>query len=221
MVASGALSSVSALDVEPGGEHFGRDPVAVPVGRVDDATGRAEIDRDPVGQREPVRLAAVVDDPDDLARDALGAEVVVEREVERDRVRTVLREREVLVLLGADLDVVGLELHTFAVDVERVGTLLVEGAAHLAAVDDFEQRLHAVRELAEARAEGAEVRHDAVRQESFERLDDLELLDVQLVLHLAARRRRAVARPRSAARSRGAGVGVRRAWRRRACRAAE
>ena len=79
------------------------------VGGVDDAVGRAQLDGDAVGEREAVRLAAVVDGPDDLAGDALGAEVVVEREVERDRVRAVLREGEVLVLLGADLDVVGLE----------------------------------------------------------------------------------------------------------------
>ncbi len=79
---------------------------------------------------EPVRLAEVVDGADDLAGGALGAEVVVEGEVERDRVRAVLGEGELFVLLGADLDVVGLELHVLAVDVEVERAVLVERALH-------------------------------------------------------------------------------------------
>ncbi len=66
----------------------------------------AQHDGDPVGEREAVRLAPVVDGADDLAGEAFGAQVVVEGEVERDRVRTVLGEGQVLVLLGPDLDVV-------------------------------------------------------------------------------------------------------------------
>ncbi len=99
---------------------------------------------------------------------AFGPEVVVEGEVERDRVRAVLGEREVFVLLGADLDVGGLELHRLAVDVEGVRALFVERGADLAPVDVSEERLHARRELAEARTERAEVRCDAIRQQTLE-----------------------------------------------------
>ena len=60
---------------------------------------------DAVGDLEPFGLALVVDDADELTGDAFGPEFVVEREVERDRSRPVLRERELLVLFGADLDV--------------------------------------------------------------------------------------------------------------------
>ena len=100
---------------------------------------------------------------------ALGAEVVVEGEVERDRVRAVLREREVLVLLGADLDVAGFEAHRRSPSTSSVNApVVVERAPHLGAVDLFEQLLDTRRLLAEPRSERAEVRHDAVRQQPFE-----------------------------------------------------
>ena len=68
---------------------------------------------------KPVGLAVVVEQTDELAGDAFGAQLVVEGGVERDRVAAVLRERELLVRLGADLDVVGLEAHGRAVDDSR------------------------------------------------------------------------------------------------------
>ena len=87
-------------------------------------------------------------------------------------------------LLGSNLDVVRRELHLLSVDIERVRAVLVERVPDLTAVDVLQQCLHAGRELSEARSERAEVRHDAVGQQSFERIDDLELLHVQLVLDL-------------------------------------
>ena len=71
-----------------------------------------------------------------------GAQVVVEGEVERDRVAAVLGERELFVLLGADLDVVGLEPHGLAVDVELEVALLVERAARRRRRRSASKRLH-------------------------------------------------------------------------------
>ena len=152
-----------------GGEHLGHDPVAVAFDDLGEVAVGVVAHGDPVADVEAVRLAEVVDRPAELAGDAFGAEVVVEGEVERDRVAAVLGERELLVLLGADLDVVGLEPHDLAVDVEVEVALLVERALHLGAVDVGEQCLHAVDQLAEAWAERAEVRDDAVREQTFER----------------------------------------------------
>ena len=153
----------------------------MPPGGVAHARRGAQHDADAVGEGEPVGFAAIVDGPDDLAGHALGPQIVVEGEVERDCMRAVLGEREVLVLFGADLDVGRLELHLFAVDDERERALLVEFAPDLAAVDVLECSLHAASQLAESRAERLEVRGDAIGEQAFEGFDDLELLDVQLV----------------------------------------
>ena len=79
---------------------------------------------------KPSALRWSLSSADQLARDALGAELVVEGGVERDRVAAVLRERELLVRRGADLDVVGPERDGRAVDErEVVAAVGVERAA--------------------------------------------------------------------------------------------
>ena len=67
---------------------------------------------------EPARLARVLHRAHDLAREHLAAQLVVEREVERDRVRRLALDLVALERLEAQLQVVGVELVLGAVDVD-------------------------------------------------------------------------------------------------------
>ncbi len=74
-----------------------------------EASVGTEAHADAVGDLESRSLALVVEEPDEVAGGALGAQVVVERRVDGDREATLLGQRELLVRGSADLDVVDLE----------------------------------------------------------------------------------------------------------------
>ena len=111
-------------------ERLAHDPLAVLGDHPDEVVVGGVANGDAVADLEPRGLAEVVEHAAELAGHALGAELVVDREVERDRERAVLREGELLVLLGADLDVVGAEGDDLTVDVEVVVPRRLERLPH-------------------------------------------------------------------------------------------
>ena len=126
----------------------------------------------------------VVDDAAELARDPFCDQRIVERQIECERVRTVLSERQVFVLFGADLHVRRLEDDGRPVDGELVATFFVERAPNFAAVDLRQQLLDEWELRTEAGSQHAEVRHNAIREQPFERAHHVKVLDVQLALDL-------------------------------------
>ena len=80
---------------------------------------REDLHLDPVGDLEAGGLAQVVEQADEVAGDALGAQLVVDGGVDGDRVPALLRQRELGVRLGAHLDVVGPQVHGGAVGERR------------------------------------------------------------------------------------------------------
>src|SRR5581483_5800578 len=103
----------------------------------------------PVGDLEALVLPQLVDLPDEVVHAALELELVVERDVERDRHALGGRDRPALAAAALDEHLVRLEL--------------VAGGAEAAAVEllepaGLERLLHRPQLLAEARAEDREVR---------------------------------------------------------------
>ena len=90
----------------------------------------------------PVRLAVVVERPDQLAGEALGAELVVERGVERDRVRAPSWASASSSCASARISTSsGSSATVVAVDVERVARRRSSSARRtVGAVDVAEQR---------------------------------------------------------------------------------
>ena len=163
----------------------------------------------PIGDGVALALAQVVERPHDLAGGALGAQVVVELEIERDRPAVGLGQRELVVALGAHVDVVGGEPLTGDLDGAVAGELLVERGA----VGGGQCRLDLVDAGAEPGPERAEVGHDRPAHETRQRVDVLDRLHVQLGADLGLGGRGQRARPASAP-AHGPAAGAPSPWRR-------
>src|SRR6185503_2307582 len=81
---------------------------------------------DPIRDLQAGGLARVLDDPDELARDALAPEVVVELELERDGHAAVARDAPALERLLGEVHVAGDELHAAAGGLDDDGLLASE-----------------------------------------------------------------------------------------------
>ena len=183
-----------AVDVEPvvatgpavegHRQDLTRDPVAVRGQSGVDARPARDPDAHAVGHGQSALLAQVVETPHELAGDAFEAKVLVEIEVEGDGPRSLVGDGEVLVLVGAHLDVVGAEPLAGDLHVAVLG----QGPSDGRPVGLRERLLHLVDPTSEAGAESAEVGDDRPRQQAGEALDVLELLHVELVCDLATHR---------------------------------
>ncbi len=114
--------------------------------------------------------------------EAFLAELVVECGVERGRGTALLRERELVVGRGADLDVVGGQVEGRSVgEAERVVTLGLDRAAHLEGRRNSQGILHLRGAGTRLRPETPEVRDDHVVEQTFEVGDELDVLHVERV----------------------------------------
>ena len=153
----------------------------------------------------PALLARVLHGVDDLAREALAAQLVVEVQVERDGVRALALELVALERLHRELEVVGAERVVLAVDDDDADRARRSRSAPAtcAGSSAATRRRDLRHPLAEARAERAVVRLHLVGAELVGLLDEAQRLDVELVAHdvgealdrlaLARRRRRSTA----------------------------
>ena len=99
-------------------ERLAGDVLLVRARRVEQLVVAAERQRDAVLDREARGLARVLDRVDDLAREALAPQLVVERQVERHRVRALALELVALERRECEQQVVGAQLVLGAVDVD-------------------------------------------------------------------------------------------------------
>ena len=113
----------------------------------------------------PGALARVLDRVDDLARQALAPQLVVELELERDRVRALALELVALERLHRERQVVGAELVVVAVDADPDAAAVAQRGRDVRGVERRDRRGDLRHLLAEARAERAVVRLDLVGAE--------------------------------------------------------
>ena len=137
-------------------------------------------DHDPVGDRHARLLAQVVDRPDQLAGRALDPKALVDFEVEGDRPRPLAGEGEVFVLVGSQLDVLGVQ--PLACDLHP--SLLVERRLERGPVGVGQGLLDLVHPLAQPGAERVEVGHGRPRHELGQAGHVLQVLDVELLADL-------------------------------------
>ena len=111
----------------------------------------AERELDPVGDLEAGRLARVLDGVDDLAREALADQLVVELELERHRVRALALELVALERLHREQQVVGAELVVVAVDADADAPVVAQRVGDVRGVERRHRRRHLRHVPAEAR----------------------------------------------------------------------
>ena len=112
----------------------------------------AEGEADAVLDGQPGVAARRLHGVDDLAGQALAAQLVVEDQVERHRVRALALELVALQRLHDQLEVVGAELVVVAVDRDPDRALLAQRRGHVRGVQRRHRRGHLGHPLAEARA---------------------------------------------------------------------
>src|ERR671937_2179469 len=143
----------------------------------------AERQHDAVLDGQTGRLAGVLHGVDDLAREALAAEVVIEGELQGDGVRPLALELVALERLHRQEQVVGGEVVVVAVDGDADRAALADDVRDARGVEGRDRRGDLRHRLAEPRPERAVVRLDLVGAELVGLLDEAQLLDVELVAH--------------------------------------
>src|SRR3954454_10683278 len=176
----GQLAGTVGAVVDRGRQGLAGDVGLVLAGRGEELVVAIEAERDPVGDLEARLLARLLDRADDLAGQALAAELVIEVELERHGVAGLGLHLVALERLHDEGDVVGGEGVLLAVDCDShlgTGLELIRDAAR---VESLHGRRHLRHVLAEAGAERAVVGLHPIGDELGLGLDEVELLDVEL-----------------------------------------
>src|SRR4051812_10870271 len=122
------LGAVRAGVRDPGGERLAREVRLMRAGGGEQLRVAVERERDAILDREAGRLARVLHRVDDLAREPLAAQVVVEGELECDRMRALALELIALERRHRELEVLRGELVVVAVDRDADRPPLAHGA---------------------------------------------------------------------------------------------
>ena len=154
------VQPVAIGGLEGDGQGLAADPLPVRLDRPLDLLVRPVADGDAIGVVEVGGATPILDPVDDLAREPLGDQVVVQIDVKGDQQLAVPVHGDAGTLFESYFDLVRFEVHGFAVELDRDVPGLVQFPLQVGAVPGSECGAHGRHGATEPRAALRVVRHD-------------------------------------------------------------